>query len=419
MDKLSLNSINQMVYVIIISLIFVFYYFFQTIESYVFSSIMLFATLYYYKGFQDLKTPISLFNYFYFFFVVFGFFAEATLRGFDYHIGLMVLVSAVSYNFFLPFRSYQKKYIDRSEIGNKMLVSQLSFAFCCLSVLASIIYFKKVGSIPLFSASSPEDRINAMTGYGYLLQPMRFGPVSAIILYFSLPERSKKIGLILFLLTNLLLLGTGFRGTFFQNFILFLASVSVSRNINIGFYKSVKLGLVLILSVVMIGIFRGDGSIISSLTVKILHSVSVSIYILNTVIEHFEGIKYGATFFYKFSSILPMENIEFTQWLTTQLPINFSGGVTPTIVGDMYINFGGFYWAGMLLIGMISLYFEKLILQSNYNYLTIFLVLTISLGLARTATGGLSNTLFQTCLSCMFVLAFIMVSKLNLGNKIK
>lgn len=252
-----------------------------------------------------------------------------------------------------------------------------------------------------------------MSGKGALLQPMRFGPISALILYIVLPKKSQYIGLAAFIVCNVCILGTGFRGTFFQNIILLILTRSFVKSYSIDFYKAMKIGLILILSVILIGIYRGDGSQISNIVIKIAHSISVSTYILNMVVDNIHDFKYGATFFYKFSSLLPIENVEFTQWLTTQLPMNFSGGVTPTIVGDMYLNFGKGYWLGMLIIGFFVIYLEKIMLRYPVNELMLFLVLNVALGLARTATGGLSNTLFQTTLSCFFILTFVFLSNLK------
>ncbi|MCR9593118.1 hypothetical protein NB525_03715 [Vibrio alginolyticus] len=416
MKKLKVNVVNQIFFLSAALLTLLLHHIIQSVNSYVFSSLLCFLILVAFKGFKDLKTPLSIFNYFYFFFVVFGFLCESFIRGFNYDVSSMVLISAFSFNLLLPFRSYEHKTSIRYNVNNSRLLVQLSSVFCVFSIVCSLLYFKSIGSIPLFTAVTPEDRINAMTGRGHFLQPMRFGPISALILYIVLPRKSKYIGVVAFVICNVFILGTGFRGTFFQNLLLFIMTSSLVNGFTVNFYKSIKIGIVLITSVIGIGILRGDGAVISSFAIKIAHSVSVSIYILNMVVEHFNDFKYGMTFFYKFSSVLPVDNIEFTQWLTTQLPMNFSGGVTPTIVGDMYINFGRFYWLGMLAIGGSALYLEKVLLRNKTDDLVLFLVLNIALGLARTATGGLSNTLFQTTLSCIFIMSFILLTKLNRSN---
>lgn len=412
-EKLKINLANQLFFVLISCIVMSLYYFYESFLAYFLASAIIAIMIFILKGFQDLKTPITLFNYFYYFFVVVGYFFETILRGFNPIIGFMILISILAFNFFLPFRSYKKLEINRKKINNQYLISQLALLFCALAIFASFAYFAQLGNIPLFYDASPKSRIEAMTGMGYLLQPMRFGPIAAIILYLTVPCNYKKYALILFFVCNLFLLGTGFRGTFFQNILLLIISVSLVKNSEIGFFKSLKIGFLLIFFVISIGFLRGDSNLITSLGFKVIHSISVSTYILNLVVVSIDDFKYGATFFYKFSSLLPLENIEYTQWLTSVLPIDFNGGVTPTILGDMYINFGMNYWFAMVIFGLFVMYLEKIILRSSCNFLVLFFILNVSIGIARSATGGISNTLFQTVLACLFIYAFIFISKIR------
>ena len=412
MNKFRNNILNEFVYIVFCIVSLVVYISLGNIIGYVICSLALIICVYFFKGYVDLKLPISLFNYFYTFFVIVGFLVESLIRGFEFKSGTMVLFSFVFFNFFIAFRSYDRDVVEL-EIKNKKLINKACYFFCFLAILMSAVYFKKLGSIPLFSAELPEDRINAMTGMGYMLQPMRFGPIAALVLYLTLNEKKKRLGLFLFLITNVCLLGTGFRGTFFQNILLFIMVKSLIEKKQINVVKSLYIGVVLISFVIIIGMFRGDGTVINSLILKVAHAISVSNYILNIVVNNIFDYKYGITFFYKFTSILPIENIEYTQWLTKQLPIDFAGGVTPTVVGDMYINFGGYYWVGMIFLGLISLHLEKIAIRNDCNKILIFFIANLSLGIARSVTGGISNTLFQTFLSGALILVFFLISKLK------
>jgi len=377
------------------------------------SALLSIFLVYLYRGFNDLKLPFSLFNYFYVFFIFLGVASESLIRGFNNDIGFMVLISFLLFNVWNVFKQKKHTYMFKNNIRNKNVIGWFALLFSLFSIILSLLYFLKIGTIPLFTANSPEERIAAMSGNGAFLQPMRYGPISALILLIVSTGWNRKLAIMLFIISNVLILGTGFRGTFFQNIILFIIVFRFLDGSKIDFLKALKLGGGLIIGILAIGAFRGDGAIIQSFFIKIGHATSVSVYILNVVVDNYSDYKYGATFFYKFSSLLPGESIEFTQWLTTKLPMKFGGGVTPTIVGDFYINFGPFYWLGIFFLGGGVMLMENRIVQAKSNSLKLLIIVLFSLGVARSTTGGLSNTLFQTTLSIVFVFLFYVLSTLK------
>lgn len=364
-------------------------------------------------GNRDFRLPVPLFNAFFLGFVGYGYMAGALLYGFSIQIALLILSSFLLFNISSGGFLFKYKSVIRfSPVEG--LAPLAAFAGCLLGILLGILYFYKIGYIPLLSASSPTERIAAMSGNGSLLQPMRFVPLCAMALL--LLRRYVFWAWLFFLLGQVLLLGTGFRGVFFQNILLLIILLMFIVDRRFGVKDALLLIMILLPFIVAIGVLRGDGSQLGNLVVKVAHTISVSTYILGLVVNHFEGIYWGATFFFKYSSILPIESVEYTQWLTTQLPINFSGGVTPTIVGDFYINFSWFAPLGFFVLGIFLNRLQYCCVSKSLNAMYFYALIIISMGVARSCTGGISNTLFQTSLSVVLCVILFFFSRITVGS---
>lgn len=363
--------------------------------------------------YKDMTRPSVLFSVFFMSFIILGVIFENILRGFSEVTFQAVIHSSLVYTFSLYV--FQKNKPPRSRVkvkfvDNRKWLAIISFIISAIGILSGFLFFLKIGHIPLLSNASPESRISAMQGNGSLLQPLRSAPIAAIALTFG--TSYKKTGLFFFFVSNSLFLGTGFRGFFVQN-ILFLGILYFLVNgRRLDYRHMFAFGIVIIFTVFSLGLIRGDGAIIASLGLKIAHAFSVSIYILEVTLDNFTEFKYGSTFLYKFTSILPIPNIEYSQWLTKQLPISFKGGVTPTLIGDFYINFGSGYF---ILFAPLAWILTRLDTQavSTQRITSLLMISTISMGIARSVTGGLSNTIFQTVLLCFIIFILSIFSRMK------
>lgn len=363
--------------------------------------------------YRDLTLPSCLFSVFFMAFILVGFLFENILRGFSPLVFKAVIWSSLTHTFFAYL--FKGVHAKRARAKVKLDHPSKSFSLVAISiavvgVLCGLLFFLKIGHIPLFSNASPEERISAMQGNGYLLQPLRSAPIAAIACVFG--TRYFKSGLVLFFVSNFLFLGTGFRGLFIQNLLYFILVYCLVNGKPFGYSYLIKSGLVLVGLIFALGLIRGDGFLISSVVFKLLHAFSVSILILEMVLTDFEDFKFGLTFLYKFTSVLPLPNIEYTQWLTSQLPLKFNGGVTPTLIGDFYINFGNLYWVSFIPLSWFLALLDKKIVTTT-RLTSLLMISTISMGIARSATGGLSNTLFQTFLACVIVYILIAASRVK------
>ncbi len=362
---------------------------------------------------SDFKRPVDLFNLFYFLFISTGSFVSFYIIGFNEDLAGFFAYFIVLFNVTAVF--FVSNYFITCLPGFER-TSNFSLFFCqfflILSVLVAVLYYLKLGYIPLFSASTPEMRIAAMQGNGAYLQIMRFSVYVTIFLVLLYPEKKY---FLLFIFFEFLLLGVGFRGMVAQNVVILLFSYGVLYNHRFGIGKVLLYGVLGLVFLSLLGSMRGDASFTDSFIVKIGHMISVSVYNFTMVYRHFDDFQYGQTFFYNFMMLAPGADIDYTQWLTTQIPINFKGGITPTIVGDMYVNFSHYL---VITSPIIALALCKL--QSNVfregkiSVIYTLIIINISVLIARSVTGGLSNQILNIVLSTIFLYIIFLLSKIKL-----
>jgi hypothetical protein len=93
--------------------------------------------------------------------------------------------------------------------------------------------------------------------------------------------------------------------------------------------------------------------------------------VFNYFSEHNE-LYYGAMHLKGFSILLPGHQIDMSLFLKDKLGLFFEGGgLPPTIIGQIYIDFGlyGLFIEGIFLGFIVSFIFEYLLFKSNKAYL--------------------------------------------------
>lgn len=364
---------------------------------------------------NDFRSPVVLFNSFYIVFLVFGVLANATIRTYNEITAEMVLVGYWFFNLaVIIFHNTKNKYsclnvtTRKVNFQVKATISLILF----LSLVSGVLYYFRVGHVPLLTATTPEQRIAALTGNGVYLQLLRFGIFSSIVAFF-VGALNKRLCVLMFLCFQLMLLGTSFRGEFLQYFILFLLISSCLKGYNLSINKMLIFGCGLVVFSLFIGLLRGDEASSLSLYFKLLNMMSVGIYNLELVVSNFSEVYLGSTYFYGFTSVLGMQT-EFTQWLSEQLPINFSGGVTPTVIGDSFINFGHYYFLVLFLLGaIVSLLTNSIYRSQGLDTISLIFVMNFSMWIARSTTGGISNVTLQLCLSSVLLYFLLINSRLK------
>ena len=122
----------------------------------------------------------------------------------------------------------------------------------------------------------------------------------------------------------------------------------------------------------------------------------------------------GYTYLLNLKMLLPGPDPDFTLWLKDTLGLRFSGGgVTPTILGEFYMNFDvtGIY-LGMFLYGFLGVYVWRYFKRHSETFLGAFYVLQF----AHSASGGISNvsvTVLLYTIVYWFVMMFPIYRKGN------
>lgn len=364
------------------------------------------------KVLVDSRDPLVIFNQFFAIFVVGG----AIIRFAVYDPAVIIYYYILSFWIVVNFISGMLSVSAMSHltiVKNHGVIFKLALSFFLfMGFLASIIYYLKIGFIPAFSALTPEQRIGLLQGNGYLLQLMRFGVYAAIL--YSLYNQSR-FALFIFLFALAAMAGVGFRGQVLQFFLIYLLSSYVLKSSSIKFGSLVILFFGFVFSSFSLGVLRVGAENSFGLMTRILHDFSISVYNFDFVFSHFDDFQYGATILFNFSMFAPGANIDYTQWLTNSVGMNFSGGITPTIIGEGYINFGKYLLIHAVIVSLLLLFVRHKLL--NIHVCTPSLVLfyvNSSVLLARSVTGGVSNMILDIFLSGVFIGFFAILHKIRL-----
>ena len=113
---------------------------------------------------------------------------------------------------------------------------------------------------------------------------------------------------------------------------------------------------------------------------------------------------WGLTYVKNLFTLLPGAQLDVTLWLKEVMGFEFSGGgVTPTLAGEAYINFG---YLGLLLvplvIGVAIVTVERLP-RRDAGQVLVFAI--IAAGIAHSIPGGLGNVLINTAWLAVVALA--------------
>ena len=85
----------------------------------------------------------------------------------------------------------------------------------------------------------------------------------------------------------------------------------------------------------------------------------------------------------------PGPDLDFTMWLKETLGMSFSGGgVTPTVIGEFYLNFGyiGIY-GGMFLLAKVGHWVNLYLVRHSFSFLGVYYLWQF----AHCASGGIAN----------------------------
>lgn len=260
-----------------------------------------------------------------------------------------------------------------------------------IGLSATILYLFK-NRFYLFSGSLNDGRISSLSGNGMLVY---LGKLLWLGVYICFEEylrtnKNRKVIFGMIICASILSAFSGFRSAVMDALIVLIVMRNKKKEIN---KEILIIGISLLIIFAMIyGILRGstdETSVLSSLYSELrIGSINFN-YIYNTFPQKV-NYQYGYTYLINFIMLKPGEDPDFTIWLKNVLNLQFQGGgVTPTLIGELYINFGmvGIF-IGMLVFGFLMRYMQELYERGQAIFIP-----SLFIGYIRSfIRGGIANT---------------------------
>jgi len=317
------------------------------------------------------------------------------------------------------------------------IVKSLGYRVCSklllvIGMVSAFLFFFRSGTVPLFAADKNEARMLTMEipGNGYLLYLMTSMNFYFMLEYYRYASNIKHyIGkkryifwsiAILIFVTYLL---TGSRR--FSLFLIIYALMINNYTIEVIKLKKITVAIVfIIMFVIMFEMFRESSQdTTQSLLITIVYRLVIYISNFTKIYELVPTVlpfKHGATYFMDFLTILPGKQLDYQSWLKELTGLTFKGfGIPPTIVGDLYLNWGeiGVY-IGMFLIGMmLQLSYIYLILVKR-NITNVVLYIIIFEASLKMITSGISAQLLPLVFQAILFASIIVMIKILAVSKI-
>ncbi len=258
-----------------------------------------------------------------------------------------------------------------------------------LATIACFLYFLKNRTFLLHNIN--EGRLSAASGNGFLLYLLKLHIMIIPMMYeeYQKGKIHKILFIFLFLFASIQLLVTGFR-TPLASMLLIIIIINI-YNAKINIKKALSLMVLLFFAFLLYGAYRNYADI-SSIYKMIRNHMFADAQNLNRVFLTFPNkIKYqhGYTYIINLIMLKPGPDMDYTLWVKQALQMSFSGGgVTPTILGEFYMNFGyPFIYIGMLLLGIVMAKIDNWITKGKINFWKAYVMLQI----ASSCSGGIAN----------------------------
>ncbi|HHT9109545.1 MAG TPA: O-antigen polymerase [Candidatus Brocadiaceae bacterium] len=378
--------------------------------------------------------PIFILPSSYFLLICIGTLFFENLKGisFDYSLSNLVGVGYLSlivgiilsqyYNYELVARKTRIMKWLLKPMKNRLLV----LFVILISLSATALLFLK-GGVPLFANDVNEAKLEVFSSSGYLAIFYRGLPIfSLAILYDACITKDKKklyysngIACIVLLVTLMM----GYRSKTF----VFVAEYSLlylffhRRVFSLKLFLTIALLFVMFFSV--LGAYRRGNSVATSSVLneaKILLAARPALFKL--ICENFDSSHYfyGSRYFYDFKKMLPGSQVGANVDLKNQIPIEFAknmpdiAAVTPSIIGEAYMNFGppGVFWI-MLVLGIV--------LGINYKYTKYhpsFIACAFYFNFVFNMAAAVNNSIGASLLHFTYQIIWILITSVLYEKKI-
>ena len=311
---------------------------------------------------------------------------------------------------------FEKKY-SKKEIKEEAKVKKIKYNtnICYLMVIAALtmlgIYIIKNYNV-LFGGNLESGRITAMSGNGILLYGMWLGTMGIALLFENLLRKEIKLYqfLPLCIFYSISILTMGFRSRLITLLILMILIYNKYHKIKVK--KTIALGIALVSLVCALGVMRDlmsgiENSSFLKTMINLFQNGAINIHYIINEFPKSTPYQYGNTLLINLKMLMPGPDIDYTLWLKDVLDLSFAGGgVTPTILGDFYINFGYIgVILGFAILGIIVNVLELEYNKSQNTYFPAFLIWC----LLTSVRGGITNTEIEFLLYSIVYLILIKI----------
>lgn len=256
------------------------------------------------------------------------------------------LVGDILYKIIKSKNSNVKKIqqIKEKKEKNYKVLELILWVMLVVSLIASA-YYLYINSDVLANGNYDNNRISAMKGNGILIQAIGLSKIALCMMFELLLEKkiSKKKFIVFIILTIPTTLVVGFRSTLIAPILIMM--IMYNRKNKILTRRVIITVLIAVVMIVSLGVIR---QILSNGLTKwyqsfLLLFANGSINV-NAILDTFpKTVEYqnGYTYLINIIMLRPGPDLDFTLWLKEQVGYSFSGGgMTPTMIGEIYINFG-------------------------------------------------------------------------------
>jgi beta-1,4-N-acetylglucosaminyltransferase len=339
--------------------------------------------------FEDVKNPINLFfmySYLLWFlpFILIKGFSTFVIKDYIYDY------TVIGFTVFIFMYSFLVKKDNKNNIytGDNTYLGILALLGLMTSLFFTTLFFIKAGNIPILAENPELARVAAMQGNGFV---HRISYISLSIGALSLTAydiiRYRKIRITTILIVIFLVFYNSLTGprsqslkVLVQMFLLFM--VIKKGKINLKFFIVLGIGLLTLTGV--LGALRGGKAGLSEGFFHLMNRLYMNPINLQRIVELFKtnDFWYGKSLVYDFGVYLPGSQPNLGTILKQMTNAKFQGGgITVTLIGEGYLNFG---LVGIILYPLLAAFlfycvYKTLTKKQRIDHLLLLIILNTSL----------------------------------------
>lgn len=283
-----------------------------------------------------------------------------------------------------------------------------------LSSAAWIIYFIRFRS--LLRGNLENGRIEAMSGNGALIYIVQLHIMTLTFMFIECKKKyiTKTVFWPLCVIGIFQLLSMGFRSPAAICVICLLIIEILDGKVRVN--RTALLVLTLLIAATAFGIYRAGASGIK-LYYILRQQFYNSMYNLDVMYRYFPfhvPFQHGYTYLINLIMLLPGPGKDFTLWLKDAIGFSFSGGgITPSVFGELYINFGNIgIYIGSFILGFVFRKLDEWIYSGDITFWKTYMLILVPSCLG----GGIANIMVQPIVFGLYYLLLCVVSNPRHSN---